>query len=57
MDFLRDLTLTHREGGYLFVHGGVRRACRWSSRREDLLRMRQPFLYSRCRSARWWAWP
>ena len=24
LDFLRDLTLTHREGGYFFVHGGVR---------------------------------
>ena len=47
MDFLRDLTLTHREGGYLFVHGGVRPGVPLDQQaREDLLRMRQPFLYS-----------
>ena len=47
MAFLRDLTLTHREGGYLFVHGGVRPGVPLEQQaREDLLRMRQPFLYS-----------
>jgi serine/threonine protein phosphatase 1 len=45
--FLRDLTLTHRQGGYLFVHGGVRPGVPLDQQaREDLLRMRQPFLYS-----------
>jgi serine/threonine protein phosphatase 1 len=47
LDFLRDLTLTHREGGYFFVHGGVRPGVPLERQaREDLLRMRQPFLYS-----------
>jgi serine/threonine protein phosphatase 1 len=47
LDFLRDLTLTHREGGYFFVHGGVRPGVPLDQQvREDLLRMRQPFLYS-----------
>ncbi len=45
--FLRDLVLTHREGGDLFVHGGVRPGVPLEQQaREDLLRMRQPFLYS-----------
>ena len=47
LDFLRDLTLTHRDGGYFFVHGGVRPGVPLEHQaREDLLRMRQPFLYS-----------
>ena len=47
LDFLRNLTLTHREGGYFFVHGGVRPGVPLERQaREDLLRMRQPFLYS-----------
>jgi len=47
MALLRDLTLSHREGGYLFVHGGVRPGVPLEQQaREDLLRMRQPFLYS-----------
>jgi serine/threonine protein phosphatase 1 len=47
LDFLRDLPLTHREGGYFFVHGGVRPGVPLERQaREDLLRMRQPFLYS-----------
>lgn len=47
LDFLRNLTLTHREGGYFFVHGGVRPGVPLDQQaREDLLRMRQPFLYS-----------
>lgn len=45
--FLRQLTLTHREGGYLFVHAGIRPGVPLNQQaREDLLRMRQPFLYS-----------
>jgi serine/threonine protein phosphatase 1 len=47
LDFLRGLTLTHREGGYFFVHGGIRPGVPLEQQaREDLLRMRQPFLYS-----------
>jgi serine/threonine protein phosphatase 1 len=47
LDFLRGLVLTHREGGYFFVHGGVRPGVPLEAQaREDLLRMRQPFLYS-----------
>jgi len=45
--FLRGLTLMHQEGGYLFVHAGVRPGIPLEKQaREDLLRMRQPFLYS-----------
>ena len=47
LDFLRNLTLTYRDGGYFFVHGGVRPGVPLEQQlREDLLRMRQPFLYS-----------
>lgn len=47
LDFLRNLTLTHREGGYFFVHAGIRPGVPLDQQaREDLLRMRQPFLYS-----------
>lgn len=47
LEFLRNLTLTHRDGGYFFVHGGVRPGVPLEEQaREDLLRMRQPFLYS-----------
>lgn len=46
-DFLRRLVLMHREGGYAFVHGGVRPNIPLEQQaREDLLRARQPFLYS-----------
>jgi serine/threonine protein phosphatase 1 len=45
--FLRGLRLMHREGGYVFVHGGVRPGVALENQaREDVLRMRQPFLYS-----------
>ncbi len=45
--FLRGLTLMHREGGYAFVHAGVRPGIPLESQaRDDLLRSRQPFLYS-----------
>jgi serine/threonine protein phosphatase 1 len=47
LEFLRGLTLSHREGGYFFVHAGVRPGVPLEQQqREDLLRMRQPFLYS-----------
>lgn len=45
--FLRGLSLMHREGGYAFVHAGVRPGVALGQQaRDDLLRMRQPFLYS-----------
>ena len=47
LEFLRNLTLTHGDGGYLFVHAGIRPGVPLDQQaREDLLRMRQPFLYS-----------
>ncbi len=45
--FLRELTLMHHEGEYVFVHAGVRPGVPLAEQaRDDLLRMRQPFLYS-----------
>jgi serine/threonine protein phosphatase 1 len=47
MAFLKGLRLMHREGDYAFVHGGVRPGIPLEEQaRDDLLRMRQPFLYS-----------
>jgi len=47
LDFLRGLSLMHREGGYAFVHAGIRPGVALEHQaRDDLLRMRQPFLYS-----------
>jgi diadenosine tetraphosphatase ApaH/serine/threonine PP2A family protein phosphatase len=47
LDFLRNLTLVHREGEYFFAHAGIRPGVPLERQvREDLLRMRQPFLYS-----------
>lgn len=46
-EFLRGLALSHAEGGYVFVHAGIRPGVALADQtREDLLRMRQPFLYS-----------
>ena len=46
-DFLRNLVLMHREGGYAFIHAGVRPGIALEDQaRDDLLRSRQPFLYS-----------
>jgi serine/threonine protein phosphatase 1 len=46
-DFLRNLQLIHREGGYAFIHAGVRPGIPLEGQaRDDLLRSRQPFLYS-----------
>jgi serine/threonine protein phosphatase 1 len=45
--FLRGLALRHAEGGYLFVHAGIRPGVALGAQvAEDLLRIRQPFLYS-----------
>ncbi|HVC61367.1 MAG TPA: metallophosphoesterase [Acetobacteraceae bacterium] len=47
LEFLRTLTLCHREGGYFFVHAGVRPGVALDRQtREDMLRIRQPFLYT-----------
>ena len=47
LDFLRNLTLCHQEGGYFFVHAGVRPGVALDKQtREDMLRIRQPFLYT-----------
>ena len=46
--FLRDLTLRHAEGPYLFVHAGIRPGVPSSDRaRQDLLWIREPFLSSK----------
>ena len=46
-DFLRGLVLMFRAGGYAFVHAGVRPGIALEDQaRDDLLRSRQPFLYS-----------
>ena len=45
--FLHDLTMHHQEGGYLFVHAGIRPGIALDQQApEDLLRIRQPFLYT-----------
>jgi diadenosine tetraphosphatase ApaH/serine/threonine PP2A family protein phosphatase len=47
LEFLRHLTLCHQEGGYFFVHAGVRPGIALDRQtREDMLRIRQPFLYT-----------
>jgi serine/threonine protein phosphatase 1 len=46
-NFLRNLQLMHQEGGYAFIHAGVRPGVALENQaRDDLLRSRQPFLYS-----------
>jgi serine/threonine protein phosphatase 1 len=43
--WLRKLILTHREGGYLFVHAGIRPGVSVTKQsRDDLTTIRQPFL-------------
>jgi serine/threonine protein phosphatase 1 len=45
--FLCGLPLIYQEGGYAFVHAGVRPGVKLDEQaRDDLLRSRQPFLYS-----------
>jgi serine/threonine protein phosphatase 1 len=47
LEFLRRLSLCHQEGGYFFVHAGVRPGIALDRQtREDMLRIRQPFLYT-----------
>ncbi|HEY1930969.1 MAG TPA: metallophosphoesterase [Acetobacteraceae bacterium] len=47
VDFLHALPLRHQEGGYLFVHAGIRPGVALAEQtREDMLRIRQPFLYT-----------
>jgi serine/threonine protein phosphatase 1 len=47
LDFLEGLPLRHQEGGYLFVHAGIRPGVPLEQQsREDMLRIRQPFLYT-----------
>jgi len=47
MRFLHGLALMHREGGYLFVHAGIRPGVAVAQQtRQDLLSIRQSFLYS-----------
>jgi serine/threonine protein phosphatase 1 len=47
LEFLRGLALCHHEGGYFFVHAGVRPGVALDKQtREDMLRIRQPFLYT-----------
>ena len=46
--FLRDLTISHRIGPYMFVHAGVRPGIPLAQQtRQDLLWIREPFLSSR----------
>ncbi len=45
--FLGQLTLMHREGGYLFAHAGIRPGVALEQQvQDDLLRIRQPFLFT-----------
>jgi serine/threonine protein phosphatase 1 len=45
VEWLRTLSLTHREGDYLFVHAGIRPGVPLTEQsRDDLTTMRQPFL-------------
>jgi serine/threonine protein phosphatase 1 len=47
MRFLRGLALMHAEGGYLFVHAGIRPGVPIAEQsRQDLVSIRQAFLYS-----------
>jgi serine/threonine protein phosphatase 1 len=45
--FVRGLTLSHRDGGYFFAHAGIRPGVPLEAQtKEDLLRIRQPFLFT-----------
>jgi serine/threonine protein phosphatase 1 len=45
LDFLRALPMTYREGGYLFVHAGIRPAIPLENQEpHDLMWIREPFL-------------
>ena len=48
LEFMRDLTLRHQAGGYLFVHAGVRPGVPLEEQlAQDLLWIREPFLSHR----------
>ena len=45
LDFLRDLTISHREGPYFFAHAGIRPGVALDQQdRHDLMWIREPFL-------------
>ena len=47
MNFLHGLAVSHREGGYMFVHGGIRPGVALDAQlRDEMIRMRHPFLNS-----------
>jgi serine/threonine protein phosphatase 1 len=47
LDFVQGLALSHRDGGYLFVHAGIRPGVALEAQtKEDMLRIRTPFLTS-----------
>lgn len=47
LDWLEGLTPWHKDGGYLFVHAGIRPGVPLEAQLiDDLLRIRQPFLYT-----------
>jgi serine/threonine protein phosphatase 1 len=47
LGFLHGLAMSHQEGGYVFVHAGIRPGIPLEAQApEDLLRIRQPFLYT-----------
>ena len=47
IDFLHGLKVSHRDGGYMFVHGGIRPGVELDEQvRDEMIRMRHPFLNS-----------
>jgi serine/threonine protein phosphatase 1 len=47
LTFLHNLALSHREGGYLFVHAGIRPGLPLDAQsRQDMISIRRAFLYS-----------
>jgi len=48
LTYMRNLALSHHEGGYLFVHAGIRPGIALPLQsRDDMLWIRDPFLYDR----------
>ena len=47
VNFLHGLEVSHREGGYMFVHGGIRPGVALDAQlRDEVIRIRHPFLNS-----------